>query len=224
MNVYERAWQVWPLLAFAARNRQTLTYEIVAQLTGMATPGLGKVLEPIQSYCLLNRLPPLSALVVNKETGLPGVGFIAVEDVPRELIRIFEHNWVARPCPTPDSLEDAVRQLPSNGIPVRGSGDNSTRERAPTDPSSRNDARKYQPLREYLAARQHQPHVRLTFAEIAAIIGDPLPHSAFKYREWWSNQSDTSNRPQAAAWMQAGFAVQSVNQDPSNGSVEFVRK
>src|SRR5687768_2122606 len=99
MNVNERAWQVWPLLAFAARNRQLLTYEMVAQLTGMATPGLGRVLEPIQSYCLLNGLPALSALVVNKETGLPGIGFIAAADVPREFIRIFEHNWVAVACP-----------------------------------------------------------------------------------------------------------------------------
>jgi hypothetical protein len=116
MNVNERAWQVWPLLVFAARNRQTLTYEIVGQLTGMAKPGLGRVLEPIQSYCLLKGFPALSALVVNKETGLPGIGFIAAEDVPRELIRIFEWPWLSHACPGPDALAEAVHLRPSNGI------------------------------------------------------------------------------------------------------------
>jgi hypothetical protein len=116
MTVAERAWQVWPLLAFAARNRQTVTYEIVGQLTGMAVPGVAKVLEPIQSYCLINRLPALSALVVNKETGLPGTGFIAVQDVPREFIRIFSHNWQAVSCPSPQAFAAAVEEQPSNGV------------------------------------------------------------------------------------------------------------
>ena len=118
----ERAWQVWPLLALAARNRQTLTYEIVARLTGMATPGLGSVLEPIQSYCMLHGLPALSALVVNKATGLPGTGFIAAQDVPREFIRIFNHDWLAQGCPGPEDFADAVRRQPSNGIPPRPEG------------------------------------------------------------------------------------------------------
>jgi hypothetical protein len=116
MKIPERAAQVWSLLAFAARNRQTLTYELVGKLTGMPAAGLGAVLEPIQSYCLLNRLPPLSALVVNKATGLPGLGFIAATDVPKEFIRVFDHDWLSVGCPTPEALSDAVRRKPSNGI------------------------------------------------------------------------------------------------------------
>lgn len=81
MKIPERAAQVWSLLVLAARNRQTLTYELVGKMTGMHTAGLGAVLEPIQSYCLLRDLPPLSALVVNKASGLPGTGFIAATDV-----------------------------------------------------------------------------------------------------------------------------------------------
>lgn len=226
MNVSERAWQVWSLLAFAARNRQTLTYEIVAQLTGMATPGLGAVLEPIQSYCLLNKLPALSALVVNKGTGLPGTGFIAAEDVPREFIRIFNQDWLAVGCPSPDALAEAVRLHPSNGITIPPGEQSPSR---PIHGEKRSGSRpvrgapKYQPLREYLLAREHLPGLRLDFSEIEALIGNELPESASKYREWWSNQSDTTNRPQAAAWRGAGFVVKSVHLSAFDGWVEFVR-
>ena len=118
MKIPERAAQDWSLLAFAAGNRQTLTYELVGTLTGMHPAGLGAVLEPIQSYCLVNGLPPLSALVVNKATGLPGAGFIAASDVPREFVRIFEYDWLGHTWPTPEILADAVRRVPSNGLPL----------------------------------------------------------------------------------------------------------
>ena len=226
MNVSERAWQVWPILAFAARNRQTLTYELLGQLTGMAIPGLGAVLEPIQSYCLLHGLPALSALVVNKKTGLPGIGFIAAEDVPREFIRIFAHDWLTVGCPSPGALAEAVLRQPSNGIPLPG-GEPGT----PSPPGAGRDgprrtdtAGKYQPLREYLLARQHLPRVRLTFAEIETLIAQSLPESASKYREWWSNQSDTTNRPQAAAWRNAGFLVKGLQLSATDGWVEFRRE
>lgn len=223
MKISERAWQVWSLLAFAAKNRQTVTYEIVGKLTGMHTAGIGSVLEPIQSYCLLNGLPALSALVVNKATGLPGVGFIAAEDVPREFIRIFDQDWLAVGCPSPDALSDAVRQYPSNGKSV----DAGTLETEPSAPgreagrSTKASMTKYQPLKQYLAERRDMPSVRMTFTQIAELVDGVLPKSAFTYREWWSNQSDTRNRPQAAAWTNAGFKVGSVELG-ERGWVEFL--
>jgi hypothetical protein len=227
MNVSERAWQVWPLLALAARNRQTLTYEMVSQLTGMATPGLGAVLEPIQSYCLLNKLPALSALVVNKGTGLPGTGFIAAGDVPREFIRVFRQDWSSIACPSPEAFAEAVRLYPSNGTtapPEERAAAESTYPKAAGQPRAARAASKYQPLREYLAARQDAPHVRLTFAEIEAVIAGGLPESATRHREWWSNQADTAKSPQSAAWQGAGFEVRSVYPSASDGWVEFARK
>lgn len=116
MKLHDRAWQAWPVLTFAAKNRQILTYELLGRLTGMHPAGLGQVLERVQSYCLLNKLPPLSALVVSKETGLPSVGFVATADVPRAFILIFEHDWLSMPCPSPEKLEEAARTLPSNGV------------------------------------------------------------------------------------------------------------
>jgi hypothetical protein len=116
MKIPERASQAWPLLALAAGNRQTLTYELVGKLTSMHPAGVGSVLEPIQSYCILKDLPPLSALVVNKATGLPGPGFVAAADAPQAFVRVFEHDWLSNGCPSPEGFAEALRQLPSNGV------------------------------------------------------------------------------------------------------------
>jgi len=83
---------------------------------------------------------------------------------------------------------------------------------------------KYQPLYEYLASRQHLSRVRMTFAEVSLVIRTPLPKSAFTYREWWANQTNTARRPWAAAWQGTGFEVASVHQEPVSGHVEFVRR
>jgi hypothetical protein len=115
MKLSERAWQAWPILAYAAGNRQIITYESLGKLTGMHAAGLGSVLEHIQSYCLLKSLPPLTAIVVNKGTGLPSEGFIAATNVPRAFMNVFEHDWLSTECPSPDQMADATRLRPSNG-------------------------------------------------------------------------------------------------------------
>jgi hypothetical protein len=116
MTVYEHAAQIWSILALAGRNRQVLTYDIVGRLIGVPRYGLGRHLEPIQSYCLVHDLPPLTSLVVSETTGLPSPGFTAAADVPREQIRVMAFDWLAHPAPTPEVLEQAVQQHPSNGV------------------------------------------------------------------------------------------------------------
>lgn len=103
MTVYERAMQLWPLLSYAAINRQTLTYDVVASLIGVSKHGLGQCLEPVQAYCIQHDLPPLTVLVVSKTTGMPGPGFIAAEDIPEAHARAFDYDWLAHGAP---SLED----------------------------------------------------------------------------------------------------------------------
>jgi hypothetical protein len=111
----ERAAQIWPMLTIAAARRQLLTYDMVARAIGVPRPGLGQLLEPVQSFCILNRLPPLSALLVSEVTGIPGEGFIAASDVPRAQAEVFAHDWQGTKPPDPVALEDAARRLPSNG-------------------------------------------------------------------------------------------------------------
>ncbi len=107
MTIPERAHQIWPVLAWAAHNRQVLTYEILGKLIGVPQVGLGQLLEPIQSYCIQRELPPLTSLVVGKDTGIPGVGFIRKEDIPVTQARVFAYDWVGHRCPKVSELADA---------------------------------------------------------------------------------------------------------------------
>ena len=101
MKAAERAWQIWPVLVLAAKNRQTLTYEQLAKLIGVVPPpALAQLLEPIHRYCLDNDLPPLTAVVVSSKTGLPGIGFKAAEDVPAAQAEVYaQKEWPAAPAP-----------------------------------------------------------------------------------------------------------------------------
>ncbi|MCH1923786.1 hypothetical protein L9G74_11165 [Shewanella sp. C32] len=118
MKRSERACQIWAVLALCAKNRQTITYGILSKLTGIAAQGLGQCLEPIQSYCLLNELPPLTILVVQQDSGFPGDGFTGsrAEIFAKDLIRVFDQDWLAHGNPQPDKLEEAAAKRPSNGV------------------------------------------------------------------------------------------------------------
>ena len=115
MTTSEWAARIWPVLTYAARNRQTVTYDILAKHVGQIRPALGRCLEPIQSYCLLKELPPLTIVVVSERTGLPGAGFIAAQDIPGKQMDVFAHDWLMTAVPLASDLEAAVKELPSNG-------------------------------------------------------------------------------------------------------------
>jgi len=115
MTTSEWASRIWPALVLAARNRQILTYDILARLIGQIRPALGQCLEPIQSHCLLKKLPPLTILVVSEKTGLPGSGFIAAQDIPAKQMEVFTHDWAKTAVPSVSDLESALKERPSNG-------------------------------------------------------------------------------------------------------------
>ncbi|MBF2000001.1 MAG: helix-turn-helix transcriptional regulator [Synechococcales cyanobacterium C42_A2020_086] len=75
---------------------------------------------------------------------------------------------------------------------------------------------KYQPLQDYLR-RSDQQVITLSFAEIEALMQEPLPTSARQQKAWWSNRS--SGGLQSKAWMQADYLVKSV--DLANEQVTF---
>jgi hypothetical protein len=104
---YERALQGWSILAFAARNQQILSYHTIEKLTGVPRLGVGQFLGPIQSYCRKHDLPPLTAIVIKEDTGLPSGGFTAATDIVCAQARVFVFDWLSKGAPTVEELEQA---------------------------------------------------------------------------------------------------------------------
>jgi hypothetical protein len=112
MTREERALQMWSVLALAATNREILTYDMVARLTGVVRPSIGDFLRPIQQFFTEGSIPPLTALVVGEKTGLPGEGLIAAADVPAAQMRVFQFQWRQTPAPTTEQLASAYLRAP----------------------------------------------------------------------------------------------------------------
>jgi hypothetical protein len=109
----ERATQIWSILTLAARQRQVLSYGLLGKAVGLVPHYLGDYLEPIQSFCLIHELPPLTVLVVQEASGVPGPGFSASRDIPRSQAEVFAKDWLNMRVPKPEDLAEAVEQLPS---------------------------------------------------------------------------------------------------------------
>jgi hypothetical protein len=66
----------------------------------------------------------------------------------------------------------------------------------------------YEPITQFLR-HAHGRSVRLTFKDVERIINRPLPRSAYRYREWWSN--NPSGHSHARSWADAGWRTEMVN-------------
>lgn len=118
MTKYERAHQLWSILTRAAQSGKTLTYDDVSKESGIVRQGVGGCLGPIQSYCKVNNLPPLTIIVI-KKSGLPGKGFNAVpkEDFDTGLQQVFDEDWKKVKIPSSQKLEDAYNASPDTALP-----------------------------------------------------------------------------------------------------------
>lgn len=70
-----RARKAWPILVRAASTRSPMTYAELGSKIGVHYRAAQYLLGVIQVYCAKNKLPPLQALAVNRQTGLPGSGY-----------------------------------------------------------------------------------------------------------------------------------------------------
>jgi hypothetical protein len=110
MNRYQRAVQIWALLVVAATERKTYTYGQLAKLFGYDGAGtMGQFLAPIMFYCQQHKVPPLTVLVVNQDTELPGHGFEKGSHLDLNGLRrtVYMHNWFAVPFPSETDFEKA---------------------------------------------------------------------------------------------------------------------
>ena len=114
----DRAVQAWLILVNAAMNRQTLTYEGLSMLMyGHEAAGvLNKILGHIAFYCIDEKLPPLTSIVVGKKGGVPGAEIpIDLTQIDSERERVYNTDWFDIYPPTPNEFSDAHRNHSKGG-------------------------------------------------------------------------------------------------------------
>lgn len=107
-SIETRAVQIYPILLAAAAQRSTITYIQLAKLLGFKGAGVfNKMLGCLMHWCADNQLPPLTSLVVNAATGLPGDGLTRLNDLHSDREKVFAFEWYKLVPPTLSELEDA---------------------------------------------------------------------------------------------------------------------
>jgi hypothetical protein len=106
-NHSARAVQAWQILVSAAMNRQTLTYKGLGELMYRrnAQGVLNKILGHIAYYCIDQKLPPLTSIVVGQGRGTPGHGIpINQADPDKEREKVYANDWYNVYPPSADEL------------------------------------------------------------------------------------------------------------------------
>ncbi len=102
-----RALQAWLVLTARAKNCQTITYSMLDELMCFGSPiGLSPILDYILKYCRLNELPPLTIIVVGKNTGIPSSGMGEFDFRQQEAV--FNFDWYSIFPPTVEELDAAL--------------------------------------------------------------------------------------------------------------------
>lgn len=95
INQEQRAFKAWPILVRKAKSQDTIRYAELSQRINLPHHRpLRFVLSVIQDYCLREKLPPLTILVVDA-SGKPGTGFIACNRDALQANRkeVYKYPW-----------------------------------------------------------------------------------------------------------------------------------
>ena len=90
---------IWCVIVTVAHLQgRTITYEEVGDLTGINHRNLGKPLQMVANYCEANKVPPITVLVVRKDTGVPSEGSEQFgTKVPAEIFQlqqqVYAFDW-----------------------------------------------------------------------------------------------------------------------------------
>ncbi len=128
INWEQRAAAAWPILCIAARNGEPISYKQLANAIGMHHRPLNYLLEVIQKYCITERLPPLTAVVVRQDTKMPSTGFTAwdINDIESGLAEVFAKDWQSLRNPfevfvsgeTTESLTNRLIERPASAADI----------------------------------------------------------------------------------------------------------
>jgi hypothetical protein len=117
MTIYDSLTQLWSLLVESAHAQKVLTYDIIGQMIGVPEQAVGCFLRPIQDYCQVHDLPPLTSLILNEADGSPALN--ETEEVIEKRARVYFFDWFSRKSPTPEDLIN-VTGRGSNGVSYYG--------------------------------------------------------------------------------------------------------
>ena len=93
---YGRASSIWDVLISRAAASKTITYKALSEEVNVHHRALRHALEVIQEFCQINKLPHLTALVVNSTTGIPGAGNNLDDSLlDQEYQKIYRHKWAS---------------------------------------------------------------------------------------------------------------------------------
>lgn len=88
-----------------------MTYGQLADLLGYKGAGVfAAKLGHVMCWCEREGLPPLTVLIVNQDTGLPGEGLTSPADLHREREEVFKFDWYGLVPPSPAELEAAFNE------------------------------------------------------------------------------------------------------------------
>ena len=95
VNQYERSFRAWPILTARAALKSTITYGELAAVLHIHPRPIRFVLGVIQDWCLNEKKPPLTIVVVNQDQHLPGLGFIAwdTNNLAEGYEQVFAYPW-----------------------------------------------------------------------------------------------------------------------------------
>jgi len=103
----DRAVQAWQILVGRAMSRQTLTYLGLSRLMYQknASGVLDKILGHVAFYCIDNKLPALTSIVVGKGRGTPGIDIpLDVSQIDAQREKVYEYDWFNVYPPSKDQL------------------------------------------------------------------------------------------------------------------------
>lgn len=97
INHEARAREAWVHLVKLAKTNEVMNYAQIAGHLGLHHRSAAWFLGVIQQHCKAYKLPPLQALVVNKQTQLPGHGYsgstIDTKSHNKVLKQVRNYQW-----------------------------------------------------------------------------------------------------------------------------------
>jgi hypothetical protein len=109
-NHAARAVQAWQILVCKAQNRQTVTYKALSEIMyGKSAAGvLAQILGHIAFFCIDNKLPALTSIVVGKGSGAPGDEIpIDPAAIDEEREKVYRRDWFNIYPPSESDLHTA---------------------------------------------------------------------------------------------------------------------